>query len=104
MHKVRGFPAVVEVKSRISTKCLPSSIAEVKKEQELYLLSPRCASMENNGTAFNNQFYEHLKPFSLIFGGCCLLEENLHSGNLLIHKRKPSITSEKGTVKNYLRI
>jgi hypothetical protein len=29
----------------------PPSSAEVKKEQELYLQSPRCASMERNGTA-----------------------------------------------------
>jgi hypothetical protein len=29
----------------------PPSSAEVKKESELYLLSPRCASMERNGTA-----------------------------------------------------
>jgi hypothetical protein len=29
----------------------PPSSAEVKKEQELYLLSPKCASMERNGTA-----------------------------------------------------
>jgi hypothetical protein len=28
----------------------PPSSAEVKKEQELYLLSPNCASMERNGT------------------------------------------------------
>jgi hypothetical protein len=29
----------------------PPSSAEIKKEQELYLLSPKCASMERNGTA-----------------------------------------------------
>jgi hypothetical protein len=28
----------------------PPSSAEVKKEQELYLLSPKCASMGRNGT------------------------------------------------------
>jgi hypothetical protein len=29
----------------------PPSSAEIMKEQELYLLSPKCASMERNGTA-----------------------------------------------------
>jgi hypothetical protein len=28
----------------------PPSSAKVEKEQELYLLSPKCASMERNGT------------------------------------------------------
>jgi hypothetical protein len=28
----------------------PPSSVEIKKEQELYLLSPKCASMERNGT------------------------------------------------------
>jgi hypothetical protein len=35
----------------------PPSSAEVKKEQELYLLSPKCASMERNGTTLPFIFY-----------------------------------------------
>jgi hypothetical protein len=39
----------------------PPSSAEVKKEQELCLLSPRCASMERNGTTL--PFYQKICTF-----------------------------------------
>jgi hypothetical protein len=40
----------------------PPSNAEVKKEYELYLLSPRCASMERNGTTFIDTGYLMYSP------------------------------------------
>jgi hypothetical protein len=42
----------------------PPSSAEVKKEQELYLLSSKCASMERNGTTL--PFYSEIlmKPMN----------------------------------------
>jgi hypothetical protein len=45
----------------------PPSSAEVKKEQELYLLSPRCASMGRNGTAL---------PLPLSFNGVSVERNN----------------------------
>jgi hypothetical protein len=45
-----SFPGGKARPGRDADRSAPSS-AEVKKEQELYLLSPKCASMERNGTA-----------------------------------------------------
>jgi hypothetical protein len=44
-----SFPGGKARPGRDADHSRPSS-AEVKKEQELYLLSPKCASMERNGT------------------------------------------------------
>jgi hypothetical protein len=42
----------------------PPSSAEVKKEYELYLLSPKCTSVEHNGTTLS--FY--LAHYYLVYG------------------------------------
>jgi hypothetical protein len=65
-----SFPGGKARPGRDADHSSPSS-AEVKKEWELYLLSPRCASMERNGTTLLNAGGTHsyhylLKVLSVI--------------------------------------